>query len=131
MNLDVNRVPADGYWSNYWLKAPVHFGNINPRPTPDIIFSLLYAKTAKWNESQFMSDKFDSMMLEARGSLDEAKRIEIYGDMQAMIANQAGTAIPVWRSSVDAMSSKLKGMVANPLGNMMGYNFSEYVWLDA
>lgn len=131
MTLDVQRVPNDGYWSNYWLKAAVHYGNINPRPTPDILFSLLYAKTAKWNESQFLNDKFDAMMIEARGSLDEAKRVEMYGEMQAMISNQAGTAIPVWRSSVDAMSSKLKGMETNPLGNMMGYNFAEYVWLEA
>ena len=59
MNLDVQRVPSDGYWDNYWLKAPVHFGNINPRPTPDILFSLLYASDAPWNESQYKSEKFD------------------------------------------------------------------------
>lgn len=41
MKFKVSRVPSDGYWSNYWLKAPVHFGNINPRPTPDILFSPL------------------------------------------------------------------------------------------
>ncbi len=45
--------------TNYWLKAPVHFGNINPRPTPDILFSLLYASNAPWNESQYKSEKFD------------------------------------------------------------------------
>lgn len=129
MNLEVQRVPADGYWSNYWLKAPIHFGNINPRPTPDILFSLLYAKTAKWNESQYMSDKFDSLLNEARGLLDEGKRTEIYGEMQEMISNEAGTAIPVWISGVDAMNSKVKGMVANPLGGMMGYAFAERVWL--
>lgn len=130
MKLDVQRVPADGYWSNYWLKAPIHFGNINPRPTPDILFSLLYAKTAKWNESQFMNDKFDSMLIEARGLLDEEKRTQIYGDMQAMIANEAGTAIPVWLSGVDAMNSKVKGMQTNPLGGLMGYAFAEHVWLE-
>ena len=71
MNFDVQRVPSDGYWSNYWLKAPVHFGNINPRPTPDILFSLLYTSDAPWNESQYKSEKFDAMLVEARGALDE------------------------------------------------------------
>lgn len=131
MNIDVERVPADGYWSNYWLKAPIHFGNINPRPTPDILFSLLYAKDAKWNESQFLSDKFDAMLLEARGELDFDKRKEIYGDMQAMVANDAGTIIPAHISSLDGRSSKLKGLEPNPLGGIMGYAFAEYVWLDA
>ncbi|MDQ0454941.1 ABC transporter substrate-binding protein [Rhizobium paknamense] len=131
MKFDVQRVPSDGYWSNYWLKAPMHFGNINPRPTPDILFSLLYASDAPWNESQFKSEKFDKMLHEARGMLDQGKRKEIYGDMQAMIANEAGTAIPVWLSNVDVISSKLQGLEANPLGGMMGYAFAEYVWLEA
>lgn len=131
MQLDVQRVPADGYWSNYWLKAPIHFGNINPRPTPDILFSLLYATTAKWNESQFLNEKFDSMLIEARGLLDEAKRKEIYGEMQVMVSNEAGTAIPAWLSGVDATAANIKGLEANPLGGLMGYAFAEHVWLDA
>ncbi|MBO9170939.1 MULTISPECIES: ABC transporter substrate-binding protein [unclassified Rhizobium] len=131
MKLDVQRVPSDGYWSNYWLKAPIHFGNINPRPTPDILFSLLYSSDAPWNESQYKSPKFDTMMIEARGMLDQAKRKEIYNAMQVMIAEEAGTAIPAFISNVDAISSKLKGLESNPLGGMMGYAFAEYVWLEA
>lgn len=131
VKLDVQRVPSDGYWSNYWLKAPVHFGNINPRPTPDILFSLLYASDAPWNESQYKSPKFDKLMLEARGMLDMEKRKQIYFELQTMIADEAGTIIPAYISNVDAITSKLKGLEANPLGGMMGYSFAEYVWLEA
>lgn len=131
MKLDVQRVPADGYWDNYWLKAPIHFGNINPRPTPDILFSLLYTSEAPWNESQYKSPKFDKMMLEARGSLDQAKRKELYNEMQVMISEEAGTIIPAYISNVDAITEKLKGLEANPLGGMMGYAFAENVWLEA
>lgn len=131
MKLDVQRLPSDGYWDNYWLKAPIHFGNINPRPTPDILFSLLYASGAPWNESQYKSEKFDKMLLEARGSLDIAKRKELYNAMQTMIAEEAGTIIPAYLSNVDAIVGKLKGLAPNPLGGMMGYAFAEYVWLEA
>lgn len=130
MTFDVQRVPSDGYWSNYWLKAPVHFGNINPRPTPDILFSLLYASDAPWNESRYQSEKFGSMMIEARGTLDETKRTGIYWEMQEMVANEAGTIIPAYISNVDALSTRLKGMRPNPLGGQMGYAFAEYVWLE-
>jgi peptide/nickel transport system substrate-binding protein len=131
LDLDVQRVPTDGYWSNYWLKAPIHFGNINPRPTPDILFSLLYQSSAPWNESQYKSDKFDSMLVEARGSLDEKKRKDIYWDMQAMVANEAGTIIPAYIADIAGLSNKVKGWANNPLGGMMGYIFPEYVWLDS
>ncbi|MFN3524471.1 MAG: ABC transporter substrate-binding protein, partial [Paracoccus sp. (in: a-proteobacteria)] len=131
MNFNVQRVPSDGYWSNYWLKAPVHFGNINPRPTPDILFSLLYASDAPWNESQYKSERFDGMLLEARGELEFARRKEIYDEMQMMVANDAGTAIPLFLSNVDVHSDKLQGLRPSPLGGQMGYAFAEYVWLTA
>jgi len=131
MNFDVQRVPSDGYWSNYWLKSPVHFGNINPRPTPDILFSLLYASQAPWNESQYKSEKFDSMLVEARGELNEDKRTAMYWEMQEMVSNEAGTIIPVFISNVDAISSRVKGLKTNPLGGQMGYAFAEYVWMES
>ncbi|MCD2172136.1 ABC transporter substrate-binding protein [Rhizobium sp. C4] len=131
LKLDVQRVPSDGYWSKYWLKAPIHFGNINPRPTPDIYFSLLYSSDAPWNESQYKSPKFDSMLLEARGMLDQAKRREIYNEMQTMISDEAGTIIPAYITNADAISSKVKGLLPNPLGGMMGYAMAEYIWLEA
>lgn len=131
LKLDVQRVPSDGYWDKYWLKAPIHFGNINPRPTPDIYFSLLYSSDAPWNESQYKSPKFDSMLQEARGMLDQAKRREIYSQMQTMIADEAGTIIPAYITNADAISSKVKGLLPNPLGGMMGYAMAEYIWLEA
>lgn len=129
MKFNIERKPAAGYWSDYWLKAPINFGNINPRPTPDILFSLLYASDAPWNESKYKSPKFDKMLVEARGMLDQKKRTAIYWEMQEMVANQAGTVIPAYLSNVDGLSDKLMGMKPNPLGGMMGYAFAEYVWL--
>ena len=38
MKIELRQVPSDGYWSNYWMKVPVGYGNINPRPTADILF---------------------------------------------------------------------------------------------
>ena len=131
LNIVIDRVPSDGYWSNHWLKDPVHFGNANARPTPDILFSLFYQSDAAWNESRYKSPKFDALLLEARGLLDQAKRKQIYGEMQAMVSNDAGTVIPAFQSNVDAASPKLKGLVPNPLGGMMAYGFAEYTWLDA
>jgi peptide/nickel transport system substrate-binding protein len=128
MKFDIQRMPADGYWSKYWLVAPVHFGNINPRPTPDILFSLLYTSDAPWNESQFRNPKFDGLVAEARGMLDDSRRKEIYGECQRMVSDEAGTAIPVWLSNMDGKSSRLQGFETNPLGGQMGYAMAEYVW---
>jgi len=130
MKFDVQRVPSDGYWDKYWLQAPMHFGNINPRPTADLLFSLFYASDAAWNESRFKNDRFDKLMIEARSQLDVAKRKELYAEMQVLVSENAGTIIPAYSANVDGLSKKLHGLDPNPLGGMMGYAFAEYVWLS-
>ena len=106
IKLDVQRVPADGYWYNYWLKAPVHFGNINPRPTPDILFSLFYASNAPWNESQYKSEKFDKMLRRgARRSSTRPSARQMYGRDAGDDPEEAGTSIPAYISNIDAHSA--------------------------
>jgi peptide/nickel transport system substrate-binding protein len=92
---------------------------------------LLYKSDAPWNESRFNSEKFDKMLVEARGSLDQSKRREIYDAMQVMVSEEAGTIVPAYISNVDATTTKLNGLEPNPLGGMMGYAFAEHVWLSA
>jgi peptide/nickel transport system substrate-binding protein len=131
MNLDIKRVPADGYWSNTWMKQPLGFGNINPRPSADILLTLFFKSDAPWNESAWKNPGFDKMLLEARAETDTAKRKQMYGQMQAMIRDDSGIGIPLFISMLDAHSSRLKGLAPIPTGGMMGYAFAEHVWLDA
>ena len=130
-NLQVRRVPADGFWSNFWLKAPFTYGNINPRPNPDILFSLFFQSSAPWNESRWKSEKFDKLLLDARAETDFAKRKAIYGDMQRMVRDEAGIGIPTFISSLDAHTSKVKGLRPIATAGFMGDNFAQYVWLDS
>jgi peptide/nickel transport system substrate-binding protein len=131
MNLDVKRVPADGYWSNHWFKHPIGFGAINPRPSADILFTLFFKSDAAWNESGWKNERFDQLLGAARRETDEAKRRQMYADMQVMVHEEAGIGIPLFFNLLDGHSSRLKGLGAIPLGGLMGYNFAENVWLEA
>lgn len=131
LNLTVNRVSADGYWSNHWMKHPMGFGNINPRPSADVIFTQFFKSDAVWNESGWKNEQFDQMLLLARAESDEGKRKKIYGDMQVLVHEKCGIGIPVFMSFVDGYTTKLKGLGSIPAGGFMGYMFAEHVWLDA
>lgn len=131
LNLDVKRMPADGYWANHWLNSQVGFGNVNPRPSADTLLTLFYKSDAAWNESRFKNEKFDQLLITSRAETDAAKRKQQYADMQTMIHEQAGTGIPLFLASLDGHSNKLKGLSPIPLGGLMGYSFAEHVWLDA
>jgi len=130
LNLDVKRMPADGYWSNHWMKSPVGFGTINPRPSADTLFTQFFKSDAAWNEAGWKNDKFDQLLLAARAETDNTKRTQMYADMQVMIHEQGGVGIPLFLASIDAHSKKVKGLTPIPLGDLMGYSFAEHVWLD-
>lgn len=131
LNLQVNRVPADGYWANHWMKHPLGFGAVNARPSADVLLTQFFASNAPWNEANWKSPKFDQLLLSARGEPDDAKRKAIYGDIQTLIHQEGGIGIPMFLSSLDAHTTKLKGLGSIPLAGLMGFAFAEHVWLDA
>ncbi|MCA1326752.1 ABC transporter substrate-binding protein [Herbaspirillum sp. alder98] len=131
LELDIKRMPAEGYWSNHWLNSPVGFGNVNPRPSADVLFTQFFLSSAPWNESRYKSAQFDQLLTSARAEVDFNKRKQMYGDMQTMVNADAGIGIPMFLASLDGHSTKLKGLSPIPLGGLMGYSFAENVWLDA
>ena len=131
LSLDVRRMPADGYWSQHWMKHPVGFGNINPRPSADALLTQFFKSDAPWNEAGWKNPKFDQLLVAARAETNTAKRAQMYADMQVMIHEDGGIGIPFFMSSLDAHSRKLKGLSSIPLGGLMGYQFAENVWLEA
>jgi peptide/nickel transport system substrate-binding protein len=131
LKLNVNRLPSDGYWSNHWAKHPLSFGNINPRPNADMLFSQFFQSSAPWNESGWKNEQFDQLLIQARGETDEAKRGQMYADMQVLVHEHGGIGVPVFISNIDGADQRVKGYGANPLGGFMGYMFAEQIWLDA
>ena len=130
ITLAVNRVPADSYWSNHWMKHPLTFGNVNPRPTADLLLSMFFKSDAPWNESGWKNERFDQLLVAARSEGDEAKRRQMYGDMQIMLHEHGGVGIPAFIDFIDGYDSRLKGYQPLPLGGFMGYQFAEHVWLE-
>ncbi len=107
ISIKVVREANDGYWSSVWMKKPfcaVYWGG---RPTEDWMFSLTYATGAPWNDTFWSNEKFDSLLLEARSELDEAKRAEMYRTMQDILRTEGGAVVPVFASYVMAHTDKL------------------------
>lgn len=131
LRLDIKGMPADGYWSNHWMKHPLHFGNINTRPTADLAFSLFFQSDADWNESGWKNAQFDQLLLAARAETDETKRKQMYADMQVLVHEHCGIGIPQFNASLDGHTARLKGYGGHPIGGLMGYMYAEHVWLEA
>ncbi len=107
--IDINVVqePADGYWSNVWLKKPWCACYWSGRATEDWMFSTNYETGVPWNDTHWENARFQELLLTARAELDTDKRRAQYREMQGLVSSDGGTVIPMYANYVDAHSTKL------------------------
>ncbi|WP_343563782.1 ABC transporter substrate-binding protein [Kiloniella sp. b19] len=107
INVTVNQEANDGYWANVWRKKPFCMCFWGGRPTEDWMFSTAYSADAKWNDTGWKNERFNSLLIMARSELDEDKRRSMYFEMQSLVRDDGGTIVPMYANYVDARSSKL------------------------
>jgi len=114
IEIDVKRAPNDGYWSNVWLKEPFCTAYWGGRPTEDWMFQVGYAAGAPWNATNWEHERFNKLLQEARVELDQARRREMYVEMQRLCRDEGGVIIPMFANYIMALNDKVAhGKMAN------------------
>lgn len=129
IDVEVVREPNDGYWSNVWRKKGWSASYMAGRPVEDLIFSLVFKSGVDWNESFWSHERFDNLLAEARAELDGEKRRAMYYEMQDIVANQGGVAIPMFANYIYASRNTVgtpQKLAANL--DMDGAKFMERWW---
>jgi peptide/nickel transport system substrate-binding protein len=109
ITMGVNKVSADGYWDNVWLKVPfcaVYWGR---RLSADQVFRQVYGSASDWNDSNWRVPMFDDLVAKAAVELDNAKRTEMYYTCQEMIAEDGGMICFAITDYLDGYSKKVMG----------------------
>ena len=130
ITVDVIKEPADGYWSNVWLKKPFMVSFWNGRETTDMMLTLGYSSESGWNESHWLRADFDAKLAEARALLDFDKRREIYWDLQRMLSEEGGSVIPLFNDFLDGYSSAVGGAAPDAARATVGARPIERCWLE-
>ncbi len=107
INIDVIRQPNDGYWSDVWMKKPWGACYWSGRPTENWMFSQVYAEDASWNDTFWKHERFNKLLVQGRAELNTEKRREIYVEMQRIVHNDGGVALPLFLSDLMAVSDKV------------------------
>jgi peptide/nickel transport system substrate-binding protein len=102
ININVVREPNDGYYSDVWLKKPFSAVSWGARPTPDVMFTLAYKDDAAWNETYWKNERFNELLLQAKGELDDSLRAEMYREMCVLMRDDGGTLLPFFNNWVYA-----------------------------
>lgn len=130
INLTPVREANDGYWSDVWMKKPFCAVYWSGRPVEDQMFATAYKCGAAWNDSFWCNDRFDELMVKARSELDEAKRREMYFEMQQICSDDGGVIVPMFANYVFGNSNKIAH--SDTLGanwDVDGMRFIERWWM--
>jgi peptide/nickel transport system substrate-binding protein len=131
LTIDLKREPSDGYWSNVWRKKSFHAGEWDARPTDDLLLTQGFKSDAAWNETGYKSEKLDKLIDEGRGTLDFAKRKEIYHEIQKIFYEDGTSIVPAFADFIAAVNAKVRGLIPVRTSSLSGANFADSVWMEA
>ncbi|MEH6444820.1 MAG: ABC transporter substrate-binding protein [Oceanospirillaceae bacterium] len=129
IDIQVNRLPSDGYWSNVWNKKPFCASYTGGRATQDLHYSIFYGATADWNDTKWKRPEFDALLTKAQVELDVEKRTALYRQMAVMLQDDGGAIIPMFNDYIDGLSTNVKGFVKHPLGSLSNNKIVSKCWL--
>jgi peptide/nickel transport system substrate-binding protein len=109
INVKVVTWPHATYWDQVWMKKPF-VGDSWARLHASIILPQAFGAKSSANESKFKDPKFDSLLLDALKTTDEAKQKELYGEAVTMINDSSSSLIPGWEPQIFGQSTKLSGV---------------------
>ncbi len=131
IDLEVKRVPSDGYWSDVWAKVPFFASYWTSRPLQDHIYSTAYMSGLPWNETHWARPAFDRLVLAARVELDAQKRLRLFEEMALMVRDDGGEIIPMFNDFIDAVSTGVGGFTKDTSGPLSNYFAPIRCWLRA
>ncbi|MCZ6774530.1 MAG: ABC transporter substrate-binding protein [Proteobacteria bacterium] len=130
IDIKVVREPSDGYWSNVWSKKPWSAAYWLGRASADSMLFLGYGRDATWNDTHWEHDRFRKLAHEARAESDEAKRREMYQEIQVIIRDEGSVIIPMFGNYIFASSTKLQHGEMRGDRDLDGQKFTERWWFS-
>lgn len=124
--ITVQGMPHATYLAQVWKKGPFYVGFYNMQATADAIFSLLYTSDAAWNETRWDNASFDKLVNQARVTLNDATRADLYGRAQVLMNDQVPSVIPVFFDLLAARRKWVEGYTLHPRGAVFRL---DHVWL--
>ena len=130
MNLPIKHVPSDGYWDLYPKNYAMIGSGWNMRPTANMMYAEVFAGESPNNESIWQNERFNQLLVAARGEKDKGVFMEMHCEMQQLVSDDCATPIPAFRNFIDGKSKNIHGVPRIPLGPLGFHGWPEFVWLD-
>ena len=107
---EIKKEPADGFWDNVWLKGDFVASYWGGRAAATQMLTVAYSAGAPWNETHMKNEKFDKLLADAKGEIDEAKRKPYIWEAQKILYDDGGAH----HSRVQGLARRASGQGRGP-----------------
>jgi peptide/nickel transport system substrate-binding protein len=113
VNVDIQLVPTEIYYSDLWMDVDFGFTDWGPRPYPQPYLDLAYITGAPWNESHWSNPRLDELAAQAASEMDHAARVQLYHQIQEIFIEEGPIILPFFLDNLYATRSNVGGVVPN------------------
>jgi len=130
IDIVLDRVPDDGYWSDVWMQVPWCADGWNSRPTADLVLTIAHQCDASWNETAWCNERFDELLIMGRKETDPARRKEIYCEAETLLHDEGGDFIPFFSNQIEAANNRVRNYQGSPVMELGDGWIFEEAWID-
>ncbi|MGH7322852.1 MAG: ABC transporter substrate-binding protein [Candidatus Rokuibacteriota bacterium] len=113
IRVKINVMPSTQYWE-VWTKVPFGFTGWTHRPLGVMVLGLAYRTGVPWNESKYSNKDFDTLLVQAEGTIDVNQRREIMAKLEAIMQDDGPIVQPLWRSVFTFFDKRVQGYKVHP-----------------
>ena len=124
IRVSVERVPADGYFYEYWSIKPLTVGTWPIEPNPDALLSLQLTGGSPWNGAHYNNPAFEELLTNARGQTGDTQK-ETYAEIQRLLIDEVPRLVISNVPRLLGASTEVR-MDPHPLGWLLVTD----IWLD-
>ncbi|MCY3767831.1 MAG: ABC transporter substrate-binding protein [Gammaproteobacteria bacterium] len=128
-DLQLKKVPTDGYWGAIWMNEPLNVVTWNMRPTANSQMAIQFGPGAAWNDTYWNNDRMGELLSASLAETDPDKRHTMYCEMQTLIHEGSGMVIPAFSNINDGIADNVMNMPTVPLGQLGACEWPEFIWL--
>ena len=110
VNVEIQLVPSEVYYSEMWLEVDFGITDWGPRPYPQPYLDLAYTSGAPWNETYWTDAELDELALAAAKEMDHEKRVALYKEIQEIFIDRGPVIIPFFIDNLWGARANVKGI---------------------
>lgn len=128
--ININTMPNAQYWEK-WTEVDLGITPWTHRPLGTMVLNLGYAADADgnpvpWNETRWVDDEFNQLLIQANGTLDVEERRKIFCDLEQIMMDRGPIGIAWWQNIHIPFRKGVHGVPPHPTA----YALFNQVWKE-